>query len=122
MMTFVSPDEATTASVLHTSTLSDTLHLPTHASLTGKKTPQCMICSMEKSVLWRVHKGDTNGRNYARRTKHLTSFSNPDCKITAHVVYSPQLMLKYFPAFMNMSCFEIAHSSRCDGLFFEVMQ
>eukprot|EP00957_Ditylum_brightwellii_P063131 4791983-Ditylum_brightwellii.AAC.1 len=31
-------------------------------------------------------------------------------------------MLTFFPAFMNMSCFEIAHSSRCDGLFFEDMR
>eukprot|EP00957_Ditylum_brightwellii_P067455 5120239-Ditylum_brightwellii.AAC.1 len=43
MMTFVSPDEATTASVLHTSTLSDTSHLPIHAFLAGKKMPQCSM-------------------------------------------------------------------------------
>eukprot|EP00957_Ditylum_brightwellii_P026212 1982289-Ditylum_brightwellii.AAC.1 len=73
MMTFVSPDEATTTSVLCTSTLSDTSHLPTHVSLAGKKTSQCMIYSMEESVLWHVHKGNTNGCTYARLTKHLTS-------------------------------------------------
>eukprot|EP00957_Ditylum_brightwellii_P180921 13783791-Ditylum_brightwellii.AAC.1 len=68
VMTFVSPDEATTASVVHTSTLSDTSHVPTHASLTGKKVPLCMICSMEESVLWCACKENTSGRKYARRT------------------------------------------------------
>eukprot|EP00957_Ditylum_brightwellii_P055627 4215330-Ditylum_brightwellii.AAC.1 len=58
MMTFVSPDEATTDSVVHISTLSDTSHLPTNASLAEKKVSQCMICDMEESVLWHVMKGD----------------------------------------------------------------
>ena len=117
MMTFVSPDEATTASLLHTSTLSDTSHLPTHASLAGKKTLHCMICSMEESVLWCVHKGNTNGCNYARCTKHLTSCSDPDCKIIAHTACPLKSMLNFVPAFMNMSCFEIVYSSNAIVFF-----
>eukprot|EP00957_Ditylum_brightwellii_P145890 11109254-Ditylum_brightwellii.AAC.1 len=117
MMTFISPDEATTVSVLCTSTLSDTPHLPTHATFARKKIPQCMICSMEESVLWCVYKGNTNECNYTGHAKHLTSCSDPDYKMIAHTVCPPQSMLKNFLAFMNMSCFEIAHSSRCDELF-----
>eukprot|EP00957_Ditylum_brightwellii_P188429 14344637-Ditylum_brightwellii.AAC.1 len=61
-MTFVSPDEAIAASVVYSSTLSDTSHLLTHTSLAGKKAPQCIICSMKESDLWHVCKGNTNGR------------------------------------------------------------
>eukprot|EP00957_Ditylum_brightwellii_P060135 4566705-Ditylum_brightwellii.AAC.1 len=89
MMIFVSPDEATAASVVCTSTLSDTSHLPTHASLAGKKVPQFMICNMEESILQYVCKGKTNGCKYARHTKHLNSCSDPDCKIIAHTVCTP---------------------------------
>eukprot|EP00957_Ditylum_brightwellii_P062581 4748943-Ditylum_brightwellii.AAC.1 len=37
MMTFVSPDEATTTVVENTLKMNYTSHLPTHASLVGKK-------------------------------------------------------------------------------------
>eukprot|EP00957_Ditylum_brightwellii_P123307 9401881-Ditylum_brightwellii.AAC.1 len=77
---------------------------------------------MEECVLWCVCKGNTNGCNYARHTKHLTSCGAPDCNIIALTIYPPQSMLKHVPAFMNMSCLETAHSSRCDGLFFEATQ
>eukprot|EP00957_Ditylum_brightwellii_P016939 1277232-Ditylum_brightwellii.AAC.1 len=56
--------------------------------------PQCMICSIEESVLWCVHKGKTNKHNYVGRTKHLTSYSDPDCKIIAHAVWPAQSVMQ----------------------------
>eukprot|EP00957_Ditylum_brightwellii_P207578 15353592-Ditylum_brightwellii.AAC.2 len=102
--------------------MNNTSHIPTHASLAGKKAPQCMICSIEESVLQHVCKGNSNGHKYAKCTKHLTSCSVSNCKTSAHTVCPPQSKLDFFPAFMHMSCFERAHNSTCDGLFLEVMQ
>ena len=85
--------------------------------------PVCMICSMEESVRANVFKLSYNKirkRTFSRRVKHLGKCMCVDCDIVAHTCQPLEAKVGEIPGFDGLTCFEIAHTPECRGMFTRV--
>ena len=84
------------------------------------KRPVCMICSMEESVKNKVISCtpvESKGRKQSRRVKFLAKCTNPGCDVVAHTCNPNESKVSKISSFQGLSCFEIAHTNECQGLF-----
>ena len=82
--------------------------------------PVCMICSMEESVRANVMKfsyNKTKSRKFSRRVKYLGKCMCVNCDIVAHTCQPLEAKIGQIPGFEGLTCFEIAHTLECKGLF-----
>ena len=107
MMSYVDLDEA--ESIFSPSSDSFRQHAPRSIpkDYSEKRYPHCIICSMEESVLNKLHPGakSKGARKLARRKGHLAVCSCIDCKIIAHTCSPDESMLTTIQKFLGMSCF-----------------
>ena len=84
------------------------------------KRPVCMVCSMEETVKNKVFSEtcvQVKARKHSRRVKFLGKCTNPGCDIVAHTCNPRESKVSNLSPFQDLTCFEIAHTRNCDGLF-----
>ena len=89
------------------------------------KQPVCMICSMEESVRNKVFSCSpvaSKGRKQSRRVKFLAKCTNPFCDVVVHTCNPEESTILKLSTFQGLSCFEIAHTNECNGLFYKIQR
>ncbi len=83
-----------------------------------KEQPFCCVCKLEEN--WQTktdNRKDEQGNN-SRLQKYLCKGQNSEWKLMVHNgCVDHEWKIFMLPNFENMSCFEIAHSTVCKGLF-----
>merc|ERR1712127_474138 len=85
--------------------------------------PVCMICSMEESARANVMKfsyNKTKSRKFSRRVKYLGKCMCVNCDIVAHTCQPLEAKIGQIPGVEGLTCFEIAHTLECKGLFTKI--
>ena len=56
-------------------------------------------------------------RKHSRRVKFLGKCTSPGCNIVAHTCNPKESKVSKLSAFRGLTCFEIAHTTECSGMF-----
>ena len=89
------------------------------------KRPVCMICSMEESLrnkLFSCCPVESKHRKQSRRVKFLAKCTNPFCDVVAHTCNPEESKISKLSTFQGLSCFEIAHTNKCNGIFHKIQR
>lgn len=90
-------------------------HTPMHIESAERHC--CVVCKLEE--VWRKEDGlkDPRTKN-ARCQKFLAGCSHKECQVIAHVIpMDHDRKIFKMTAFRGLSCYEIAHSEQCRGLW-----
>ena len=95
--------------------VSNSGHIPTSVRSVDRK--YCVVCKLEE--VWRREAGkkDDRGKN-SRCQDHMVQCSNNDCQLCAHSMPTGNdRKIFQMECFQGKSCYEIAHSEECKGLW-----
>ena len=122
MMSYLDKDER--SAIVNKIACVQNTHAPQALSrglFSGRKRPQCIICSMEEATKNRVlDEPHRNNRSRARRAKHLVKCFDPNCHVIAHMCTFQSSRLHCAPHFFDLTCFEVAHHPLTKRLFTQV--